>query len=341
MICLVMQNYDMSVTVLSQLFRYLEARNINVENMIKSLNLDPTVRTDPDKRIPVETYLKIEDAAIKISNDPFLGLHCGEYMEPNNWSVLGYLMKNCQTLGQAFVKSKRYTKIIGNIIQFREVFGIGKFTMILSTPKSAPVLPRHCFETALTSVVVMIKNLTGKDIKPLETGFSYSAPESISEYKRIFGPNVKFNQKRIYMVYSFSIVKLPVLVPDPQLLKYFEKYADEYLSRLENSTSTEAAVSKHLLTCLDKGKVSLPFIANKMAVSVRTLQNRLKDEGIIFRDLLKKTRINLAEKYLMENYPVEDITYLLGFKESSTFRKAFKEWSGKTPQEFRIRSRMN
>ena len=72
-----------------------------------------------------------------------------------------------------------------------------------------------------------------------------------------------------------------------------------------------------------------------MALSTRTLQNRLKDEGKVFSKLLKNTREKLAKKYLRENYSVEDITYLLGFSEKSVFRKAFKKWSGCTPKEYR------
>jgi AraC-like DNA-binding protein len=43
----------------------------------------------------------------------------------------------------------------------------------------------------------------------------------------------------------------------------------------------------------------------------------------------------LAQKYLREDYSVEQITYLLGFSEPSVFRKAFKKWSGVTPREYR------
>ena len=74
-----------------------------------------------------------------------------------------------------------------------------------------------------------------------------------------------------------------------------------------------------------------------MSISVRTLQNRLEVEGIVFSDLLKDIRQRLAMRYLRENYSVEEITYLLGFSDPSVFRKAFKRWSGVTPGEYRQR----
>lgn len=80
------------------------------------------------------------------------------------------------------------------------------------------------------------------------------------------------------------------------------------------------------------------FVKNatgELAVSVLKLQMELKEEGVIFTGLLTQIREELAKKYLVENYSVEEITYLLGYSEPSVFRKAFKKWSGQTPKEFR------
>jgi AraC-like DNA-binding protein len=89
---------------------------------------------------------------------------------------------------------------------------------------------------------------------------------------------------------------------------------------------------------LDDEALSIQKVAKEMAVSVRTLQNRLEAEGVLFSDLLQGIREQLAKKYLRENYSVEQITYLLGFSEPSVFRKAFKKWSGFTPREYREQS---
>jgi AraC-like DNA-binding protein len=94
-------------------------------------------------------------------------------------------------------------------------------------------------------------------------------------------------------------------------------------------------VTRILLENLDNENLSIKQVAKEMSVSVRTLQNRLKDEGVVFSDLLTDIRRQLAQKYLQENYSVEEITYLLGFSEPSVFRKAFKRWSGITPRQYR------
>jgi AraC-like DNA-binding protein len=74
-------------------------------------------------------------------------------------------------------------------------------------------------------------------------------------------------------------------------------------------------------------------------MSVRVLQNKLKEEGITFSELATKVRQELAKSYLTEkHYTIDDITYLVGFSEPSVFRRAFKRWTGMTASEYRSAS---
>ena len=99
-------------------------------------------------------------------------------------------------------------------------------------------------------------------------------------------------------------------------------------------------MTKIILAQLDDESLSIRKVAKEMAMSVRTLQKRLADEGVVFSDLMQDIRERLAKRYLSEDYTVEQITYLLGFSEPSTFRKAFKKWLGMTPKEYREQSLM-
>ncbi len=331
------KNYPItvSVSVLSQLLRYLAHLEVDINEVFRSAGVDPDFLKNPDVRIPIETYIAIEDDAVRISKDPNFGLHMGEFTEPGSWSILGYMMMNCRTLSEAAEKSGRYSMIIGNLIQTKAVLGWGTVKIVLSTPKHAPVLSRHCFESALSSTVRMGRYLTGKQIDPLDVGFSYPEPASIAEYERIFRSPVLFDQKQTCITYDINVGKTPVLQPNAKLLEHFEHYAQEYLADIEGIDKTTRIVTRHILANLDSRNLTLNSIARDMSMSVRTLQNHLKSEGVVFRDLLEDTRERLAKKYLCENYTVEDITYLLGFSEPSVFRKAFKRWSGSTPREYR------
>jgi AraC-like DNA-binding protein len=324
-----------SVTVLSQLFLYLNAQKVEVDSFVRSLGVDPDIFKAPDTHIPLETYLLIQDQAAEVIHDPHLGLHMGEYAEAGSWSILGYMMMNCKTLGEAIEKSGRYSRIIGNLIEAWPVFLGNKIRVVYGTPPHTPKMSRHCFESIFSSSVRMMRVLTGVKINPLEVTFIYPEPESRSDFERIFCCPVRFGQKENSMTFDLEIANTPVLMANPALLAYFESYAQDFLAKMDRKSETSQAVTRIILARLDDEKLNIDKVAREMAVSVRTLQIRLEKEGVLFSDLLREIRERAAKKYLYENYSVEQITYLLGFSDPSVFRKAFKKWTGSTPREYR------
>jgi AraC-like DNA-binding protein len=308
---------------------------VDIDAFLRSLGIDPASVKSPDAYIPLETYLLIQDEAANYVNDPYFGLHMGEFAEAGSWSILGYMMMNCKTLGEAFEKSSRYSRIIGNLIEARAELKFNKIKVIFFTPPHAPKMSRHCFEATFSSSVRMMRMFTGVQINPLEVTFIYPEPESRSEYERIFCCPVLFGKKENSFTIDMGIVNTPILMANPGLLEYFEKYAQDFLAELDRQNEHTRVVTKIILSRLDDEALSINKVAKEMAVSVRTLQKRLEDEGVVFSDLLRDIRQRLAQKYLHENYSVEQITYLLGFSEPSVFRKAFKKWSGVTPREYR------
>jgi AraC-like DNA-binding protein len=324
-----------SATVLSQMFLYLKSLGIDPDGLLRSLKVDPDSVKSPDACIPIETYLHIQDSAAEYTNDPYFGLHMGEFAEAGSWSILGYMMMNCKTLGEAFEKSGRYSRIIGNLIEGGVRIKFNKIRVILDTPPHAPKMSRHCFESTISSSVRMMRTLTGVELSPLEVTFIYAQPESTVEYERIFRCPVLFGQKENSFTIPMSMVNIPIRMANPELLDYFERYAQQFLAEMDRKDETTQAVTRIILAHLDDESLSILKVAKEMAMSVRTLQNRLADEDVVFSDLLKEIRERLAKRYLQENYSVEQITYLLGFSEPSTFRKAFKKWMGVTPREYR------
>ncbi|MNE63905.1 HTH-type transcriptional regulator VirS [compost metagenome] len=76
-------------------------------------------------------------------------------------------------------------------------------------------------------------------------------------------------------------------------------------------------------------------MAQRLGLSVRTLQRRLAEEGAAFKELLCEARRRLAERYLLEGrHSIKEVAYLLGFADLSNFARAFRGWYAMTPREF-------
>ena len=99
-------------------------------------------------------------------------------------------------------------------------------------------------------------------------------------------------------------------------------------------------VRQQIVRGLDSGKITREDVAKRLHMSVRTLQRRLDDNGIVFSDLVDEIRKEMAKSYLQAGeLTLTEIGFLLGFAEQSSFTRAFKRWTGQTPLEFRRAAR--
>jgi AraC-like DNA-binding protein len=117
----------------------------------------------------------------------------------------------------------------------------------------------------------------------------------------------------------------------------FEPGLRQRLSALDEQASTSDRVRAVLLEMLPAGMSSIDAVAQRLALSKRSLQRHLGDESVSFQDVLNQVRQELAQHYLVNsNISPGEISWLLGFQESNSFVRAFRSWTGKTPSAYRL-----
>lgn len=332
--------YTVSISVLSQILRYLESRSVDIHDFMKLIGIEFDMLKNPDQRIPVERYIIVEDTAARVTKDPCFGLHMGQFTEAGNWSILGYMMMNCRTVLEAFQKFSRYSSIVGNLIQCSTSVEKDSVVIKLSEPLDAPKISKHCYEGYFSSLISLARGVSGESIAPIEVALASYKSELIEEYRKVFGDTVRYGQGDNYMIMDIRVANTQVLHPNENLLQYFESYAQEFLAEIEATNSYTYRTKKLILSYLTSENLTVKGIAQELSISGRTLQANLRNEGTEFSLLLQQTREQLAKKYLCADYSIEDITYLLGFSEPSVFRKAFKKWVGITTKEYREREKI-
>src|SRR5262249_39832814 len=77
-------------------------------------------------------------------------------------------------------------------------------------------------------------------------------------------------------------------------------------------------------------------VAGALNISLRTLHRRLREEGASLQKLKDEVRRDLAtERLVRTSRSLKQIARDVGFHNEKSFMRAFKQWTGESPMEYR------
>lgn len=179
----------------------------------------------------------------------------------------------------------------------------------------------------------MLRYGSGEEIVPEKVEVvSFDNHPGYTEY---FGTEPVLAKKNVLTV-KLEDAKKPFTVADQSVWARFEPELRKRLHELELDSSFAAKVRAVLMEMLPMGKCSIDRVSEKLCVSSRTLQRRLKMENTNYQQQLNHSRELLAKHYLgTTSISITEISFLLGYEEPSSFSRAFSLWVGESPEAYR------
>ncbi|HEX4138402.1 MAG TPA: helix-turn-helix transcriptional regulator [Bryobacteraceae bacterium] len=154
---------------------------------------------------------------------------------------------------------------------------------------------------------------------------------------RIFcGCPVKFAARRNQLLFRNEDIAQPFLTHNPDLLELVAPQLEAELTRQLADKSLQEQVKGILKKFLAGQRPRLEDVARELRVSARTLQRRLLAESLTFQNLVEEARREMAQHYLIESsLELNETAYLLGYEDPNSFIRAFHQWEGTSPGEWR------
>jgi AraC-like DNA-binding protein len=195
-------------------------------------------------------------------------------------------------------------------------------------PPAVLVLTELVFWAALARIA------TRHPVRPLAV-VAPVLPDAPSAYTDYFGVAVEYGNHQS-ITFAREDSTRPFLTANPHMWAFFEPELRRRLRDLDQGASVYERVRSVLLEMLPAGQATIEAVSDKFAISPRTLQRRLSAEGKTFQDTLNQTREALARHYLVSSaLPTAEIAFLLGYEDPSSFYRAFRDWTGQTPERVR------
>lgn len=132
------------------------------------------------------------------------------------------------------------------------------------------------------------------------------------------------------------ILDRPFLTHNAELLAPAAPQRESELAKQLAQKSLAERVKGIVKKVLAGQRPTLRDVAHELRLSTRTLQCRLTAEGANFQQLMEEARRELAQPYLLHSsLELNETAYLLGYEDASSFFRAFHQWEGTSPGEWR------
>lgn len=198
--------------------------------------------------------------------------------------------------------------------------------------------PASLVVTELLFVVTLARMGTRDPVQPLSV-ITTAPPSNQEAYVGFLGVRI-LKGRRHCVVLSRSDALRPFLTANETLWAAFEPELRMRLAQLGASVTVGQRVRSALLEALPGGGIEMDAVAEKIGMSRRSLQRHLEAEGLTYKTLLQSTRHALAQHYLTKtDLSAAEISFLVGFQEPNSFFRAFRGWTGRSPERFRQSTR--
>ncbi|MEM7049827.1 MAG: AraC family transcriptional regulator ligand-binding domain-containing protein [Acidobacteriota bacterium] len=306
---------------------------IQADNVLRRANLARDLLARPQARLTVEEYFRFWKALEAEADEPTLPIRLGIASTPETFHPAIFAALCSPDLRTAVKRIAEYKRLIAPVRLIVEDDSRG---LSVSKRWDAPVgaVPPALGATELVFLTQIARIGTRERIRPLRVeGPHPMTPRE--DFEDFFGVT-PLSSERLAVTFRPTDASRPFLTASETVWQAFEPELRRGLDEHEASASIAERIRSVLLESLPSGDSSIEITSRRLGLSARTVQRRLNQSGTSYKQLVKDTRKQLAHHYLANSdLSYAEIGFLLGYAEPSSFFRAFRSWTGETPDRVR------
>jgi len=309
----------------------------NPEQALKLAQITPATLQVPNARMTSRQMEVLSGTAMQELDDEALGA----FSRALPWGSYGMLARASLTspdLGTALKRWCRHHALLADDIRLQVVV-TGERAAIVIDERMAISDGREGREFCIVHVLRNIHGLACWYVDsriPLQGAhFPFAAPPHADVYPLLFPGPVGFNAPQAEVRFDARYLALP-LRRDEKALRQMLQHALPLTVRQYRRDRLLVQQVRQALVARPAEAHSADGLAGVLHMSARTLHRQLKEEGASLQQLKDEVRCERAKDLLYRSgKPVKQVAAATGFRNEKSFIRAFKEWTGMTPAEFR------
>lgn len=313
---------------------------LDVQALFEQVGIDADIVGRSDRFISLGQLDALLYAAFTESDDPLFGLHVGADNHYGNLDLLGNLMATANTLDNGIGMLFRYKDLVVPYLDFSlDLHGKNvQLSVISKDPTLRFTATRAHNDVVVATMVSIGRSLLGAEMPLAGACFLHSqpSPDELESYGAFFQCPLSFAASQNAIQFSAELLGTPLPRAYPKYNERLRRSADQVLAGLSRAAGITGQVIKHLERLLGEHTVTMEAVADALAMTPRTLQRRLQEEGARFAQLRDQVRLQHACKALSQpRCDMQGLAAELGFSDTANFYHAFKRWQGCAPGQYR------
>ena len=311
----------------------LKSAGAEEKEVLLKAGLSPNLFAIKNAKLSVDEYYNFWDVVMEASGDPLLPLNLGRSIRTEEFSPPIFAAFCSPNLNIALQRMSKYKQLVGPKVIHVDVNEECTTVTMENLYKEKPA-PGYLVAAEFVFLVQLVRLATREEIVPIgiRSDNDHIFHDDYIKYFKV-SPNTA-NQNQL--IFSAEDAQKPFLTENEAMWNFFKPMLNSRLKELEEEANFAAKVSHSLFELLPSGEFSVDVVARNLAVSKRTLQRNLNKENTSFQKELNNTREKLANHYLKNStMSNSEISFMLGYEDTNSFFRAFRSWTGLTPEEVR------
>jgi len=322
--------------VSTMLARKLTELGVSPESVLRHARLPAGLFAQEKPTVSTEELFALYAGIAAVSQDAAIGLKLGTEPRIERYDPIAMTAVSARSLRDALERLARYKQLTcPEELRVIERGGEGRvrFRWLLAEETEPAVLTDLCFAW----VIGIVRRGTGDEVTPRRLELRGRARDR-RMYESYFGCPARFEAEENAIIFAKADLDRPFVTHNAELFATLAPQLDAELSRALASREIGDQVKAILKQQLAGKRPGIGTVARELRVSSRTLQRRLAEVGASFQQLVQEARRELARHYLLHStLELTETAYLLGYEDSHSFFRAFHDWEGSPPGEWRAR----
>ncbi len=336
-----MEKDSVSISFVTEALRAVRAAGIDVEPLLRDAGIPLRLLSTPQSRVAAERFSALWLGVAAALDDEFFGTD-SRRMKVGSFAAVTYACVGARTLHEALRRIIRlYGIVLDDTALELVVNGAQAELQLLPTSRARdagrPIVP-FGHETLLVLVHGTMCWLIGRRIPILQADFAYAPPDRWMEYRVMYSEHLAFERPITRIVFDAELLAARIVQTQRSATAFLHNAPYTIVLQYKNAHSWSARVRQALRDTSPEDWPAFDTLADQLDTSSSALRRALDREGSSFRAIKDALRRDLAIEQLSHtDLPVPEIARTVGFAEPSAFHRAFKQWTGVRPGEYRRR----